>query len=92
MVPIADGLYPSRRGLGHGERPTPDEALDMAQRFEQVEIALAALKPSTREAFLLHRVQGDSYATIAPRMNISVSMVEKHIMTAIAALLAAIVD
>jgi len=72
------------------ERPTPDQALDMAQRLEQVEIALAALKPSTREAFLLHRVQGDSYAAIALRINISVSMVEKHIMTAIAARTAAI--
>lgn len=68
------------------ERPTPDQWLDLAQRIEQVEVAVAALKPRTREAFLLHRVNGDSYAAIAIQMEISVSMVEKHIMSAMTAL------
>ena len=68
------------------ERPTPEQSLELSQRLQQVEQALAALKPNTREAFELHRVQGSSYAEIAAHMNISVSMVEKHIMAAIVAL------
>jgi RNA polymerase sigma factor (sigma-70 family) len=68
------------------ERPTPEQSLELTQRLLQVERALAALKPNTREAFELHRVHGNSYAEIALHMSISVSMVEKHIMAAIVAL------
>jgi RNA polymerase sigma factor (sigma-70 family) len=67
-------------------RPTPDEWLELRQLLQHVEEALASLKPRAREAFVLHRVHGDSYAEIAVLMNISVSMVEKHIMSAIIAL------
>jgi RNA polymerase sigma-70 factor (ECF subfamily) len=68
------------------ERPTPEQVLDVSQRLQRVEQTLAGLKPNTREAFEQHRVHGDSYAEIALRMGISISMVEKHIMAAIAAL------
>jgi RNA polymerase sigma factor (sigma-70 family) len=64
------------------ERPTPDRWLELAQQLAQVERTLASLKPRTREAFLLHRVHGESYTAIAIYMDISVSMVEKHIMSA----------
>jgi RNA polymerase sigma factor (sigma-70 family) len=67
-------------------RPTPDQWLELAQLLQHVEDALDSLKPRAREAFVLHRVHGDSYAEIAILMNISVSMVEKHIMSAIVAL------
>ena len=68
------------------DRPTPEQSLDLTQQLLQVEQTLSALKPSTREAFELHRVHGNSYAEIALHMHISVSMVEKHIMAAIVAL------
>lgn len=68
------------------ERPTPEQSLELTQRLLQVEQALVALKPNTREAFELHRVHGKSYAEIALHMRISVSMVEKHIMAAIVVL------
>jgi RNA polymerase sigma factor (sigma-70 family) len=67
-------------------RPTPDQCLELAQLLQHVEEVLASLKPRAREAFVLHRVHGDSYAEIAVLMDISVSMVEKHIMSAIIAL------
>src|ERR1700737_1965719 len=67
-------------------RPTPDPCLDLAQLLQHVEKALASLKPRAREAFVRHRVHGDSYAEIAVLMNVSVSMVEKHIMSAIISL------
>ena len=68
------------------ERPNPEQSLDVSQRLAQAEQTLSALKPSTREAFELHRVHGHSYAEIALHMGISVSMVEKHIMAAIISL------
>lgn len=66
--------------------PTPDEALEHDERLGQVVSALASLKPGACHAFLLHRVHGYSYAEIARDMGVSVSMVEKHVMAAIAAL------
>jgi RNA polymerase sigma factor (sigma-70 family) len=68
------------------ERPNPEQSLEVSQRLAQAEQTLSALKPSTREAFELHRVHGHSYAEIALHMGISVSMVEKHIMAAIISL------
>ena len=68
------------------ERPTPDQSLEITQQLAHVEQTLASLKPRTCEAFMLHRVHGESYADIAAQMNISVSMVEKHIMSAMHAL------
>jgi RNA polymerase sigma factor (sigma-70 family) len=67
-------------------RPTPEEALQLAQSLQHVEKVLAALKPNTRQAFEMHRVHGNSYAEIAAHMRISVSMVEKHLMAGIVAL------
>jgi RNA polymerase sigma factor (sigma-70 family) len=71
------------------DRPTPDQWLELAQKLAQVERTLASLKPNTRHAFMLHRVHGESYAAIAIDMKVSVSMIEKHIMSATTALRAA---
>ena len=68
------------------KRPTPDESLELEQCLKEVEECLKGVKPSAREAFLLHRVYGESHAQIATRMCISVSMVEKHIMAVAASL------
>jgi len=69
--------------------PTPDQWLELVQQLAQVELTLASLKPNTRHAFLLHRVHGESHAAIALQMHVSVSMVEKHILSAATALRAA---
>jgi RNA polymerase sigma factor (sigma-70 family) len=63
-------------------RPTPEERLELEQELAHAERVLAALKPSARAAFVMHRVHGESYAAIASQMKVSVSMVEKHIMSA----------
>jgi RNA polymerase sigma-70 factor (ECF subfamily) len=47
---------------------------------------LAQLRPSTRMAFLLYRLEGCSHAQIAANMGISVSMVEKHVSYSMSAL------
>ena len=68
------------------DRPTPEQWLELNQQLQHVDRVLASLKPHARKAFMLHRVHGDSYAAIAVQMGISVSMVEKHIMSAMSAL------
>lgn len=66
--------------------PTPDEALEHDERLQRVVTRLESLKPDARRAFLLHRVHGYSYAAIAREFGVSISMIEKHVMAAIAAL------
>jgi RNA polymerase sigma-70 factor (ECF subfamily) len=68
-------------------RLAPDEDLAVQQRLDQVRATLDALKPRTREVFLMHRLEGYSSAQIAERFEISVSAVEKHIARAVLALM-----
>jgi RNA polymerase sigma factor (sigma-70 family) len=67
-------------------RPTPDQTLEHYEQLKSADTALASIKPTARAAFLMHRVEGLGYSAVAARMGVSVSMVEKHIMAAIAAL------
>jgi len=71
-------------------RLTPDEDVAVQQRLEQVRAVLDALKPRTREVFLMHRIEGYSSAQIAERFEISVSAVEKHIARAVLALMSVV--
>ena len=66
--------------------PGPEEAFECEERLEEAASVLESLRAETRLAFLLHRLHGASYASIAARLGVSISMVEKHIMGAISAL------
>lgn len=68
---------------------TPEQALECHERLHGLATALLGLKSTTQRAFVLSRLCGFSYAEIACKLSISVSMVEKHVMAAIAALRAA---
>ena len=59
------------------------EADERMQRFEAI---VAGLLPACRQAYILNRIYSLSYAGIADYMQISVSMVEKHISAALRAL------
>ena len=61
----------------------PSELLDWQDRLKRVNVALAALPPKPRRAFVLSRKQSCSYAEIARQLNVSVSMIEKHISMAL---------
>jgi len=58
----------------------PEEALASRQVIRAYVAAIEALPPRCREAFVLHVFDELNHATIAARMGISVSMVEKHIV------------
>ena len=68
------------------EDASPVDQLERDERLSKAFDALAGLKPATRRAFLLHRIDGLSHNDVARELVVSNSMVEKHIMTAIAAL------
>ncbi len=78
FVPVEQGLEQP------DEEPAADTALEHKQRLDRLRRALDELPPRCREVFLLHRFDGLSHADIAARLGISRSMVEKHIMKALA--------
>lgn len=53
------------------------------ESLERIQRALDELPPKCRQAFLLHRTVGRSYAEIADELSVSVSMVEKYIIRAL---------
>jgi RNA polymerase sigma factor (sigma-70 family) len=62
---------------------SPEQEAEAHELIERVERTLAAANPRTREAFLLHRFGGMSYAEIAQRFNISTRAVTNHIAKAL---------
>lgn len=63
----------------------PSRIVESEQALAQIVGTLRQLQPSTREVFLLDRLQLCSHANIASRMGVTVSMVEKHMNYAMTA-------
>lgn len=63
--------------------PSQERVLLGKERLQVFIQAVENLPPRTREAFLLHRLEGLSYREIGERMGISISGVDKHIRRAI---------
>lgn len=73
-----------RRSPGFGGRPEmPDEQLGATELAATVDRIVQALPERSREAYLLHRRDGMSYAEIAGLMGVSVRTVENHIARAL---------
>lgn len=64
--------------------PLPDAVLHHRRRLERMSAALNELPAPCRRAFLLNKLHGMGHAEIARDLDVSVSMVEKHIMRALA--------
>jgi len=67
----------------------PSSMVESWQALAQLQEALSTLKPTTRLAFVLHRIEEWSHAEVAAHMGVSTSMVEKHVSAAAACLRAA---
>lgn len=63
---------------------TPEHTVYARQRLKVLQHAIAELSPRCREVFLLHKFKNESHAAIAAKLGISVNMVEKHIIRALA--------
>lgn len=63
--------------------PDPDAALDARRALGRVLAAVNALSPQCRRVFLMHKIEGLSYAEVAQRLGISRSAVEKHMIAAL---------
>ena len=61
----------------------PDAQVAGRERVEQVMAALETLTPKVRQAFVLHKIEGLSYAEVADRMGLAKSTVEKHMIKAL---------
>jgi RNA polymerase sigma factor (sigma-70 family) len=63
--------------------PDPHLELERRDSIARIDAALATVKPKTREIFMLHRLDGLSYAEIATIKGMSVKGVEKQIAKAL---------
>ena len=66
------------------ENYSPERVLQVRQSIEHVITVLNALPDRTRQIFVLCRVEGMRHRTVAKRLGVSVSAVDKHMMKAIA--------
>jgi RNA polymerase sigma-70 factor (ECF subfamily) len=60
-----------------------ESGIEVKEILESLNKALSHVSPKCKKAFLLHRVQNKTYREIAKEMNITTSMVEKHISNAL---------
>ncbi len=68
----------------------PAEVVEWQERLERVRKAMSELPPKPKLAFELSRMHDRSYSEIAFELDVSVSMIEKHISTALNQLRSAI--
>lgn len=61
---------------------SPERALESKQNLDRVVEALEALPPRTRQIYLLCRVDGRKRRSVAKQMGITVSAVDKQLMSA----------
>lgn len=72
-------------GLQEIDHPTgldPQAGARTTQLLAAMKSALEELPPKPRQVFLWHRLEGYSHQEIAERMDLSVNMVERHMMRA----------
>ena len=53
----------------------------VTEKFDRVKAAIAEMPPQCQRVFIMHKVYGFKYREISQQLGISVSTVEKHIMT-----------
>lgn len=53
----------------------------ITERFDRVKAAITEMPPQCQRVFIMHKVYGFKYREISQQLGISVSTVEKHIMT-----------
>lgn len=62
---------------------SPEKLADIKQRMQALQNIIECLPKKCREVFWLYRIEGKKQAEIAAMLNISINMVEKHMMRAL---------
>jgi RNA polymerase sigma-70 factor (ECF subfamily) len=65
------------------DRPSVEDVIDARERLDRLRTAIQMLPKRTRQVFVLHRVEGLTYAEVAERLGISESSVQKHLAKAL---------
>lgn len=65
------------------EAPSPEDAWASRRRLERVMSTVDAFPPQRRRVFIMHKLEGLSYAEIAEVLGVSKSAVEKHMIAAL---------
>lgn len=65
------------------ERSSLERSQQSKQLFDKITESIKSLPLNCRQAFVLYKVKGASYAEIAQMMQVSESMIRKHVLTAI---------
>lgn len=63
--------------------PSPEQQYLIIETLFQLELGLSQLPKETKQAFLLHRVEGKTYKQIAEILGVSLSSVERYISRAL---------
>ena len=63
--------------------PSPEERALIVEALLRIDTLLDGLPPRVRSAFLLSQLEGLTYAEIAERQGVSVSMVKKYMLQAV---------
>ena len=75
--------YAKQQPQKQDDRQDPAYKLEEKEFKDKLQNAIAALKPKQRTTFLLHRIDGKTYAEIADIENVSVKAVEKRMSQAL---------
>jgi RNA polymerase sigma-70 factor (ECF subfamily) len=62
--------------------PSAADVVLARERVARLSLCLARLSETTRDIFIAHRIDGQSYREIAERRGLSISTVEKHVARA----------
>lgn len=65
------------------EAPSPEDTWAARRRLEQVLAMVDAFPPQRRRVFIMHKLDGLSYAEVAEALAVSKSAVEKHMIAAL---------
>jgi RNA polymerase sigma-70 factor (ECF subfamily) len=82
----AAALFRNEEADAADSSASPERILIASERLKRAMACIEHMPPKRREVFLLHRLEGLSYAEIARQAGISIKTVEKHMACAMAQL------
>lgn len=83
VVRYANAHEPLTDEVAEDVSPDAETSLHWSQSLRQLEVALEALRPSTRNVFLMHHVEHLTYPEIALRLGVTTRTVEREMARAV---------